>query len=138
MQITRQELKEKIQEEITIYRNVFDLSYRESKFIENKNMEEVVKILEEKQIHIKKIGEIEKEIQDNIARYANEPEIKEVGLELGKILKEVLEIEKENQIKLIQEFKVLKDDLAKISETKKVVKSYGGSLDIPYFIDKKK
>lgn len=132
------EVIQKLKEEILLYKDIFALSSSETKYIKEKNIEEVIKILEEKQALIQKIGEIEKEIRDKIVIYANVEEVKNLGQELGKILKDVLEKEKENQVLLVQELSGVKEEISKTSQMKKLITSYNTQPEMPHFLDKKK
>lgn len=132
------EVIQKLKEEILLYKDIFALSSSETKYIKEKNIEEVIKILEEKQTLIQKIGEIEKEIRDKIVIYANVEEVRNLGQELGKILKDVLEKEKENQVLLVQELSRVKEEISKTSQMRKLIASYNTQTEMPHFFDKKK
>ncbi|HHV59524.1 MAG TPA: flagellar protein FlgN [Clostridiaceae bacterium] len=140
-----------------LLQTILSLTQEQARAIDEENVEELEKMVEEKQVHIDRINIIDKEfnfiyaefkekfgsLDINNAKDLEVREVKRLKDEVAKtmeLIKSIFAIEESNNDKAGKLLQKISDSLKSISQTKKVTNAYDQKAYQvqPHYIDKKK
>lgn len=134
---------------------ILELTKLQKDAIENKNDEKLSELIDKKQLAINQIdaldmkfnslfNEVKKDLGvSSLEEIKDKQEFKEVKIyveEIIRLINEIISIEKENSVKIREEYDDIKDKIRQINDVKKATNAYEGmskTMD-GVFIDKKK